>query len=166
MAQYDAIYLYRDADYTDPDNFDLDDNTYDRQLDIMYDLASEDFRNVVDEITTALNNDRVIAFGQVGRWNGDFTTIELFEDVDSAMRAISGNDSGEWEIYVDDGELMLSFTHHDGTHTFGIRGVTRAGEDLIYEPSEVFGTDDVSDEIVWKYMYESDEYTYAPEGLV
>lgn len=95
--------------------------------DWVYEMASIDF----DEALTTLDNffdNEVIAFGNVGRWDGVYSGGNVFSDFKKALYAMI-EDCDYVKIYDENGHLFVHCTHHDGSCTFEVKELTKKGEE-------------------------------------
>lgn len=147
-------WIYDHWNYIDPDEWkDAICDYYEIGIDGYGDLSDEekyrvlafyeetDYEDEKANIQAVIGDAKVIANGTAGLWNGTFEGGFLADDLQDAIHRISGNTSGDIGFYVDeDGELHMTFSHHDGTHDVVLRAVTSEGcdyiDDMEYELAE------------------------------
>jgi len=93
------------------------------QYDAIYELNEEYLYDELDNINMDFN-EGLIVFGDVGRWNGRSSGI-LYDDHTNLKECIqdimNNSDCRDFDIYIDDEDLTIKGTHHDGTNYYIIR---------------------------------------------
>lgn len=93
----------------------------------VYFILDEDFRIALAELENHFNN-KVIAFGSIGRWNGVYDGSKIFNNFKDAYWAMT-EDCHYIKIYDENGHLFVHCSHHDGSCTFEIKELTKKGEE-------------------------------------
>lgn len=92
------------------------------------DMEREDWDNVIDMLKDLCGDNKVIAYGTCGTWQGNFEASKMFDNIEKAINAcVKYCDYVEIKVNVA-GNIAVRATHHDGTNIFEIRVVTENGE--------------------------------------
>ncbi len=95
--------------------------------DWVYFILDEDFSIALAELENHFNN-KIIAFGSVGRWNGVYDGGKVFNNFKDAYWAMT-KDCDYVKIYDENGHLFIHCSHHDGSCSFEIKELTKKGEE-------------------------------------
>lgn len=98
------------------DNYDSEDYEMDECL----------LEDALDEIKECAGSGKWIAGGMIGRWNGCRKGYAMFDNFDKMFNAIT-KDCNYVKIEMENGKLMITATHHDGTNCLTCKLVTDKG---------------------------------------
>lgn len=107
-------------------------------------------------LQSAIGESRLVCQGTAGVWNGTFEGGFIAGDLQDAISQLRGQDYGEIGFYQEDGQLHITFTHHDGTHDIIARTITSAGEEWLADNAYNY---DISDWEQEATIFGSDEYS-------
>lgn len=100
---------------------------------------SLNFETVLEELEMHFGSDKCIVFGKVGLWHGTYTAGFIADDIEKAIcKAIE--DCDYTKIYDVNGHLHITCSHHDGTHSFEIKKITKKGEEYYSNWENSFST--------------------------
>ena len=132
-------------------NYDLDDYEKDYRAeyededfseeamwDYIYEIVNENLEDTIIQLESFFKN-QIIAFGNLGRWDGVYSGGAVFNNFRNAFYNIT-EDCPYIKIYDENGHLFIHCTHHDGSSTFEIKELTKKGEEY-YDR--------------WEYSYDS-----------
>lgn len=91
------------------------------------DMVNIDLEDALRELKGFFKN-KVIAFGSIGLWNGVFDGGKVFNNFEKAFWDMT-KDCDYIKIYDENGHLFVHCTHHDGSHTFEVKELTKKGEE-------------------------------------
>lgn len=104
----------------------IENPTEDELYDCAYNEMEDDWRIVTDMfLPQYLENNKYIAVGSVGRWDGNFGGWTILENMHDFYDLIDG--CRYIEIKDDDGHLFIRCTHHDGTNSYELKELTYKG---------------------------------------
>lgn len=117
------------------------------------DDAQTEYIDLMEDIANLLYGEKIIMFGTFGRWNGQSVGAEIGTFKELYSKAVTDCDY----IKIDDenGHLILTCSHHDGTNSFEFRVLTKNGWDylenwkLSYDDKRTWNH--VSDQIIKRY---------------
>lgn len=129
-----------------------------------YAYSQDDYEMFIDEIKDFFNHitdynglsDKVIFFGSLGRWDGRYDGGEIGDFYDLYRKATEDCDYIEFKDV--NGHLYLRCSHHDGTHHFEIKVLTKKGVDY-YDRWLYSGSDDtrtkreVHNQVIKRYSH-------------
>lgn len=95
--------------------------------DWVYEMSNIDFEEALCELESFFHN-QIIAFGNIGRWNGVYKGGNVFNDFRKAFYSMT-EDCDYVKIYDENGHLFVHCTHHDGSCTFEVKELTKEGEE-------------------------------------
>lgn len=95
---------------------------------VAYDLISEDFDMILNELENFFKDNEIICFGSIGRWNGVYNGGKIFNDFKDAFYFMT-EDCWYYKIYDENGHLFVHCSHHDGSCTFEIKVINNKGKD-------------------------------------
>lgn len=64
--------------------------------------------------------------GKAGLWNGTYDCMKVFDTAEQMIQHII-KDCGYIKIWHNDGHLFIKASHHDGTHEFEMKTISRQG---------------------------------------
>jgi len=105
------------------DNYDVEEEDYENQ-DIL-------LRDAIDEIKESAGSGKWIAGGMIGRWDGRRKGYAMFDNFDKMFQSIT-KDCDYVKIEMENGKLMITATHHDGTNCLTCKLVTDKGH-IVYD---------------------------------
>lgn len=141
----------------------IENATDEEKWQFMSDQEDIDYDNEKDNIQSAIGSRRIIAQGAAQVWNGTFAGGFIADNLQGAIDEIAGRDSGYIGFFVDDdGELEMTFTHHDGTHCVILRAITSAGEEYISDNEYNY---DTTDEAIEKEVFSNPAYSEMITGV-
>lgn len=131
-------------DYVDPDDWaddisemlavDWSDLSEDEQWREVADLEEFAYEDVKQDLSEMIGDRKILCVGYADRWNGKVAGGYVADDLQDAIDELRGRDSGDIGWYEDeDGELHMTFTHHDGTSDVIMRAVTVDGSEALYD---------------------------------
>lgn len=145
----DEIARYVAEDYVDCDDYDTDEEyeaalseeierlgMYDTRI---WDIASmrreEDLSFAVEDVEHQVEcgDDGVLFTGFLGLWDGMYAAGGRAADFRSAVNDIAGRDCEIESITIEDGDVHVTATHHDGRNSFTVRALTEAGSDALHD---------------------------------
>lgn len=107
--------------------FDIEEDVSDNEvMEIIQENKNLDFDAFMELIKVRHNEGTFIIYGDLGLWHGRKTGYKRTETLTSALYACF-EDLANFIIKDEDGELIVSGSHHDGSNTFTIRKVTDRG---------------------------------------
>jgi hypothetical protein len=80
-----------------------------------------------DTLHDIFGDNNVIAMGKAGTWRGRFECGRLFGDIDKAVSACIKDCDNIKVVQLGNGIVEITSSHHDGTNTFEIKGITERG---------------------------------------
>lgn len=162
----EKIILFSHWNYIDPDEWkETIEDWYDEDYDEISDddkwqyLANEEdtaYEDLKAELEAVVGNHSIVCIGTVGRWDGTYEGGFLAENVQEVFNKVSGRDMGYFDVFIEEGELNVSFTHHDGTNTVVARILTDAGQEYIWSEIDEWEVDTSE---THRILFESDEYS-------
>lgn len=168
MPQHDGKrWLFDHWNYLDAEDFremieedfgcPLDEISDDERWQWLSRIEEEDYEEEKSNIQSVIGTDRIIANGTAGLWNGSFEGGFTAANIQDAIDKIRGNTSGDIGFYVDDdGELHMTFAHHDGTHDVTLRTITDAGEEYIDDMEYELAEQDIERDVFNGYSAKID----------
>ena len=81
------------------------------------------FEDVFSELKSFFNNNKVICFGNIGRWNGYFDCGKIFDDFETAWYSMT-KDCDYVKIYEKNNHFYIDCSHHDGNNHFEVKVLT------------------------------------------
>lgn len=111
-------------------------------------VEEQDYEDEKQNIQSVIGDEKIIAYGTAGVWNGSFEGGFIADNLQDAIDKIRGNDYGDIGFYVDDdNELHMTFSHHDGTHDLILHAITDAGYDYIDEMEYELAEQDIERDV-------------------
>lgn len=131
-------------DYVDPDDWreeieesfgeDYENAPDDYKYSVLACYEESDYEDVKNNIAELVDGRKIIAVGSAECWNGTFEGGFIADSVQDAVDKMRGRDFGDIGFYEDtDGELHMTFNHHDGTNDVILRAITSEGCEFIYD---------------------------------
>lgn len=117
----DAILEYRD-DIT------KDDITDTMIYDEWYNQCDIWFEDIYTDLCKLFENEKIICFGNIGRWNGYFDAGKIFDDFERAFNEML-EDCYYFKITDENGRLYIDGSHHDGNVHFEVKILTDKGKE-------------------------------------
>lgn len=111
----------------------LDEIEDDEKWEYLARVEEDDYDTVKDEIARAIGGAKLIAQGTAQVWTGSYPGGFIAQDLQDAINHTQGRDYGYIGFYEQDGDLHMTFQHHDGTHDVVLRAITESGQDFIDE---------------------------------
>lgn len=81
------------------------------------------------QLYNLLDGEKHIVYGEVERWNGQYSGANISDDWKESWYSMT-KDCDYIELYVEDGDLKVKCSHHDGTNFFTIRKLNEEGVEL------------------------------------
>lgn len=178
MPQNDGKrWLFDHWNYIDPDEADwreaicqfygikdseFDDLTDEQKYACLSEYEENDYEDEKSNIQAVVGDDKILCVGSAQVWNGTLEGGYIAENVQDAIDQLRGRDYGDigWYEDTEEGQLHMTFTHHDGTNDVIMYRLTSDGWDFAYE-NEYNYDDPLSDRDLHKALIENPNYTEA-----
>ena len=94
-----------------------------------------DLDYAIDEVEERVGDgdDGLLVMGTLGLWNGRCAAGCRAISFRDAISKIMGRDCEIESITVEDGNVHVTATHHDGRNSFTVRALTEAGSDALHD---------------------------------
>lgn len=126
-----------------------DDVIYDWWNDIQ-DMSYSDAMYILNKVLDGY----LIAYGEVGRWDGKYHGANIYRDFSEAWDDLT-IDCDYFEITYNDGKINIKCSHHDGTNYYTLAPLTKEGVDMWEDWSYDFNDNrtevQVKEELIEKY---------------
>lgn len=123
-------------------------------------LADREWYIERDRLVNHLSNAiRLIAIGNVGRWDGNRDAANIFSTPEKTLASIL-KDCDFWKVWDENGHLFVESSHHDGTNIFEIKMLTEQGWE--YYQRWNYGNDNRSEYAVMKRIATCSKYSHLP----
>lgn len=86
----------------------------------------EEMIEVLKRAEDAHGNRKWVVCGTSGSWMGNYHATQIYEDVDEMLREIT-KDCDYIRVALEEGCLTIKAAHHDGTHCFRCKILTKSG---------------------------------------
>lgn len=126
---YNNYNLWKEHHEAAEENLNLNGNdipTENQIWDEIYELDSDRWENVKEELTKYFSKGAWIIQGTVERWSGRKAGGKIFYDFNTLFNTVT-KDCDYVKIWDENGHLYLKCSHHDGTNMFEIKRVTNSG---------------------------------------
>ena len=114
--------------------------------------------DIYTELCKLFENEKIICFGNVGRWNGYFDAGKIFDNFEKAWSEML-TDCDYAKVTDDNGRLYIDGSHHDGNVHFEVKILTDKGKEYYdrWDYSEWLGDkrteEDVHKQIIKRYSH-------------